>query len=59
MKKDAVCGAAAPKMRRMLFGALMNSWIWFKKDPATNVPKKIVTTCRMQATSLLLIIVQL
>lgn len=44
MKKEAVCGAAAPKMRRMLLGALMNSWIWFKNDPATNVPKKIVTT---------------
>lgn len=45
MKKEAVCGAAAPSMRKILLGALMNSCTWFRNDPATNVARKIVTTC--------------
>ena len=50
MKKAAVCGAAAPRMRTMLVGALMNWLIWFRKEPAMKVAKNTVTTCRRNST---------
>ncbi len=50
MKNEAVCGAAAPRMRRMLLGALISSCTWFRNDPATNVARNIVTTCAMHYT---------
>ena len=46
MKKEAVWGAAAPKMRTMLVGLFTNSCTWLKKLPARNVAKKMVSTCR-------------
>ena len=45
MKKEAVWGAAAPRMRTMLAGLLTNSCTWLKKLPARKVAKKMVSTC--------------
>ena len=52
MKKAAGCGAAAPRMRTTLAGALMNWLIWFRKEPAMKVAKNTVTTCASQASEL-------
>ena len=45
MKKEAVWGAAAPRMRTMLAGLLTKSCTWLKKLPARKVAKKMVSTC--------------
>ena len=51
MKKEAVWGAAAPRMRTMLAGLLTNSCTWLKKLPARKVAKKMVSTCTGHAQS--------
>ena len=44
MKKVAVWGAEAPRVLMIPLGLLMNSVIWFRADPTSRDPRKVVIT---------------
>ena len=46
MKKVAVCGAELPSVLTMPVGLSKKAEIWFRKDPTSREPKKVVMTCK-------------
>ena len=44
MKKVAVCGAEDPRVLTTPPGLSRNSVIWFRKDPTSSDPRKVVMT---------------
>ena len=52
MKKVAVWGAEEPRVLTTPPGLSRNSVIWFKKEPTSREPRKVVMTCSNSATGL-------
>lgn len=44
MKKVAVWGAEEPRVLTMPLGLSRNAVIWFRKDPTSSDPRKVVIT---------------
>lgn len=49
MKKVAVCGAEVPRVFTMPLGSSRNWEIWFRKEPTSRDPRKVVMTCSSRA----------
>lgn len=45
MKKVAVCGAEVPRVFTIPVGSSRKAEIWFRKDPTSRDPRKVVMTC--------------